>query len=224
MKRLFFALFSMGMLAISCKKDKTDPVDTTPTKPYTNVNAGTQLVYRVVTDSGSATQTAVLDTVTVNGGDTTINSKTYKIFVHSNAGTHSYYNNTGNDYYQFQQVAALGTDIEQLYLKDNAANGDTWYQDVTIPVSGVGDVPVRVTYKIVEKGTSKVVAGITYNDVIGVQTDISSSLLPSGTIVSDIKSYYARNVGLILGLYNIDVSMAGIAIHTDNILVNADLR
>ncbi len=227
MKKAFFALLSICTIVISCKKDKPDPVDPVADKPYMNTVNGTRWTYRVVTDSGLATQSAVIDTVTIDG-DSSINSKVYKILKHTNGGIHSYYNvtanGTANDYYQFQAVAAAGTSIEQLYLKDNLSQNETWAQDVTLTVTGIGDVPVHITYTILEKGTTKVVSGITYNDVIAVKTDLSSTLLPPGTIVSDIKSYYARNIGLIQGDYNVDVAAAGIAIHTDNILQTADLH
>ncbi|MFT3908589.1 MAG: hypothetical protein QM737_04140 [Ferruginibacter sp.] len=227
MKKAIFGLFCISVITFSCKKSDPDPVAPAD-KPYMNLTDGTRWTYRVVTDSGLATQTAVIDTVIVNG-DTTVNSKPYKILVHSNGNLHSYYNNTGNDYYQFQKVVAAGAEIEQLYLKDNLAVGGTWFQDINLVIPGVPpapdtNVPIRLTYTITDKGISKTEYGVTYPDVIGVKTDISSTLLPGGSIVSDIKSYYARNVGLIEGNYNIEVAVAGIAIHTNNFIQSADLH
>lgn len=222
MKKVLFALFSVCLLAVSCKKDKTDPAPVAD-KPYTNTNNGSNWIYEVITDPGAG-QTSALDTVTVTGVDTTINSKNYRILNHTNGGNvHAYLNVTGNDYYQFQDIAAAGTAVEVIYLKDNAAVGTSWTQNINFDLGGIA-VPVVLTSTITEKGGSRTVKGITYNDVIYVSTTLSSSGLPAGSIVSDIRNYYARNIGLIEAVYNIDVPLATLAIHNQTLLQFADPR
>ena len=228
MKKVFFALFSICLFIISCRKDKTDPVDPISGKPYTNTVDGTRWTYEEKTqDPATGDTTSIIDTVTVAGGDTTVevgtaNQRIYRILQHS-SGVHEYQNVSGNDYYRFQDVAAAGVQIQDLYLKDNVDVNGTWNENVNIDLMGI-PVPILITYTVTDKGLTKIVNGITYNDVIGVKTDLSSSGLPPGTIVSDIKSYYARNVGLIEANYNVDVSLAGLAIHTQTLLQSADLH
>jgi hypothetical protein len=224
MKKTIFALFSICLIATSCKKDKSDPVNPIADKPYMNINAGTNWTYDVITDPGTGTQTTVIDTVTVTSTDTTINARVYKIVNHTNGNAKAYFNVTGSDYYEFRELAAAGAQVEQLYLKDNVALNGTWSQDVSINIPGVPvPVPIHIENTVMEKGNSKTVNGITYNDVIMVKTDLTSSLLPGG-IVSDIRSYYTRNIGLIEGDYNIEVSAASIAIHSQTLLKTADPR
>lgn len=138
MKKSIFALFSILVIAISCKKDDPTPAVPVADKPYSNINDGTKWIYRVVTDSGLVTQSSLLDTVTMTAVDTTINSKTYSIANHTNGNTKSYFNitanGTGNDYYQYQQVAALSSQVELLYLKDYAALNETWTQQVPVTI------------------------------------------------------------------------------------------
>jgi hypothetical protein len=220
MKKLIFALFSLLVLAISCKKDDEDPVATP--LPYMNMNSGTTWYYDISTTDTSGNVTTVADTATV-GVDTSINSKTYKIVNHT-SGAASYYNLTGNDYYQFQNLPApLNTAVEALYLKDNVGQGTSWTQTVNVDIGGV-PLPITLTYTLTEKDITKTVNGISYPEVIGVKTDISSSLLP-GAISSDIKNYYARGAGLIEAHYLINVtSPVDIHLNTTTVLKRVDLH
>jgi hypothetical protein len=215
MKKSIFALFSICVIAISCGKDDPDPVSPIATKPYSNTNDGSNWIYdvRTLNTTTSATDTTY-DTSRVVAGDTLINAKTYKKIDHYNGASRSYTNVTGNDYYQFQSVALLDTSIEALYLKDNANVGDNWQQDLTVdPGLGV-PIPFTLKYTILEKGVSRTVYGITYNDVISVKTEVTSSALP-GAITSDIRNYYARDIGLIESYYDIVVT-SPVATHVHN--------
>ncbi len=226
MKKAIFALFSVCLFTISCKKDKTDPVDPVADKPYTNINNGTNWTYDQKTvDPTTGDTTTVIDTARVTGVDTTIaagtaDQRVYKIISHS-AGVNAYLNITGNDYYQFQELAALGTQIQALYLKDNVAVGGNWSQSETVNVTGF-PIPITITLSssVIEKGTSRTINGITYNDVIAVKTDLT---VPGLTVTSDIRNYYARNIGLIQGNYLIDVPGVT-SINTQTLIKTADPR
>ena len=85
-------------------------------------------------------------------------------------------------------------------------------------------LPVTITNSIIEKGISKTVMGVNYTDVITVKTDISVTGLPAGTIVADIKSYYARRVGQIQGDYKVTIALASVDINTQTLLKSAYIR
>lgn len=226
MKKTIFSLITITLFALSCKKDKTDPVDPVGNKPYTNMNYQTRWTYDVKTqDPATGDTTAVTDTATVSDRDTTVaqgtaDQRTYKVITHT-SGANSYLNISGNDYYQYQDVAALGVQVQALYLKDNVDVNGTWTQNETVTVPGI-PIPLTLTFTstIFEKGGSRTVNGITYNDIIGVSTTLTVPGLP---VTSDIKNYYARNIGLIEGSYDIDATGVT-SLHTKTQIINADLH
>jgi hypothetical protein len=194
------------------------------------ITTGSKWTYDVITNPGTAGSTTVADTVTVTATDTTVeqgtaNQRIYRIFKHSNGNTSDYYNITGNDYYRFQTLPLNNLQLQNLYLKDNATVGTSWSQTLNVTVPGFPTpIPVTVTNSITEKGISKTVNGIAYNDVINIKTDISSAGLPAGTIVTDIKSYYAPKVGLIEGDYKITVALVSVDVNTQTLLKTAVIQ
>lgn len=227
MKKLIFALFSVSSLLFACKKSDPDPVAPT-NQPYANANDGTNWIYEVKTQDATTLDTIVsLDTSRVSKPDTAIGSKSYYRVIH-NDGTHTYFNVSGNDYYQFQHIvlpSVIDTSIEILYLKDNAATGVSWSQDLTVNVDIGGGitVPVKITFTstITAAGTSnpKTINGITYPDVISVSTALTNNAgLP---MTSNIVNHYARNIGLIQGNYDVDITSFG-GIHNQTSLKYSD--
>lgn len=222
MKKTILALCCLCILAVSCKKNNPDNVAPAD-QPYSNTNDGSNWTYEQSTqDPTTGDTTSLIDTVRVTGVDTTIgtgtDAKIYRVLSHT-AGVNAYLNVSGNDYYQFQEIAMLGTQIQALYLKDNVAVGTSWSQNETVTVPGI-PIPITITLgsSITEKGTSKIVNGVTYNDVIGVKTTLT---VPGLTVNSDIQNYYARNIGLIAGNYDIDVSGLT-SIHTSTLIKTVD--
>ncbi len=115
---------------------------------------------------------------------------------------------------------------ERLYLKDNVSIGSSWIQSTNVTVPGIPfPVPVTLTYQISEKGISRTVNAITYNDVIHVSTTISSSLIPSASLTSSINSYYAKKYGLIENSTIIKLDFTGIVenVNIETKLVNSIL-
>ena len=224
MKKVLFPVILLTLVVISCKKsdDTTNPV---VVDSYMSITANSNWVYDVITNPG-ASQTVTEDTVTTTSTDTTVNGRTYRIFSHK-SGTESYYNISGHDYYQFRQLSLAGTNIpvEDLYLKDDQVAGISWSQTVTLTVPGAPfPIPVTITNSIFEKGVTKTVNGVSYSDVITVKTDLTSSSLPAGSITSNIKSYYARKVGLIQGDYSIQIPLATVNINTQTLLKTATIQ
>jgi hypothetical protein len=228
MKKVLFASISICFLAISCSKSDDNP--TPAADQYMTITTGSKWTYDVITNPGTAGSTTVADTVTVTATDTTVeqgtaNQRIYRIFKHSNGNTSDYYNITGNDYYRFQTLPLNNLQLQNLYLKDNATVGTSWSQTLNVTVPGFPTpIPVTVTNSITEKGISKTVNGIAYNDVINIKTDISSAGLPAGTIVTDIKSYYAPKVGLIEGDYKITVALVSVDVNTQTLLKTAVIQ
>jgi hypothetical protein len=223
MKKSLIPCFLVCLIAISCSKDSNP--DPTPTaEKYMTITTNSKWTYDVITNPGP-TQTSIIDTVTATGPDTTINSRSYKIFKHSNGNISDYYNISGNDYYRYQKQDLNGTmlEIDELYLKEGQSTGYTWSNVVTLDVSGF-PVPVTITHTILETDGSKTVNGTLYTKVITVKTDITSTSLPPGyTLVTDIKSYYSPKFGMIQGDYKVQLIAASIDINTQTLLKTAVL-
>ena len=222
MKKAFLVFFSLPALFISCKKSSTDASATASTK-YMTLSTGSKWTYDVISNPGTAGSATVIDTVTVSATDTVVGSRTYRIAKHTvaiNGSTSDYYNISGNDYYRYQNFPASSTKIENIYLKDNADVATTWTQTVNAVISGT-TLPVTITNSIAAKGLSKTINGTTYTNVIDVKTDLSSTGLPAGSIISNIHSYYAPKVGLIEGDYSVQVALASINVNTQTLIRTA---
>ena len=192
-------IFCCAILIFSaCKKTNSGKNTTTPVQEtYINTNSGSSWAYHENNSSG-ATPINSDYTVTSSSKDTSINSKNYHVYNYSYGGS-EYLNLTGNSYYQFDSIpGALGQIFERFYLKDNAAVGVNWKQDLSITIPSVPlSIPVTITNNITEKGISRTVNGTIYTGVIHVTTNISSSLIPAASLTSAIDSYYAPKYGLI---------------------------
>ena len=239
MKKVLFPCLSAIVLLISCSKD--DPASNTPAADkYQSITTGNKWIYDVTTNPGTPTQSTVPDTVTTTATDTSVtlsgSSRTYRIFKHSNGDISDYYNISGyfengtfigSDYYRYQKIDLNGTflQIEDLYLRDYKPLNSNWSQTLNLNLPGFPfAVPVTVTNTIIEKGSSRTVNGTAYTDVIAIKTDITSSGLPAGTIVTDIKTYYAKKVGMIEADYKVQISAASVDINTKTILKSATIQ
>lgn len=228
MKKIFLSVIVSGFLFVSCSKSDDNP--NPEVIKYMSYTSGSKWTYDVITNPGTPGSTTVVDTVTCTATDTTVeagtaNQRIYRIMKHSNGNTSDYYNITGNDYYRFRTLPIDNLKIQELYLKDNAAVGTSWAQTVPVNVPGFpAPIPITVTNSVTEKGITKTVNGIIYNNVVNIKTEISSASLPAGTIVTDIKSYYAPNVGLIEGDYKVTIALAAIDVNNQTLLKSAVIQ
>lgn len=228
MKKVIFCAAISGFLFFSCSKSDDSP--TPEIVKYMSLTAGSKWTYDVTTNPGTPGATTVADTVTCTATDTTVeagtaNQRIYRIMKHSNGNTSDYYNITGNDYYRFQVLPLDNLKIQDLYLKDNAAVGVSWGQTVPVNVPGFpAPIPITVTNTVTSKDLTKTVNGIEYKNVILITTTITSSSLPAGTIVTDIRSYYAPKVGLIEGDYKVVVALAAIDVNNQTLLKTAEIQ
>ena len=230
MKKIIISALFIASMATSCKKD--DPGTGTPAiSKFITTTPGTTWTYQTTDNSTSEVTTY---TRTSSDRDTTINSKLYHIFNNTdlNGTTEAYYNNTGNDYYQFSTLADALDPIELNYFNDSKIVGETWNQSVTAPVPN-SPIPlsltIRINYSVVEKGTSLVVNGITYTNVTKVKSDITIDPIPFVTIstTSNIYNYYAPKYGLIKSDFNLVASLSGAEVintNTSDILMSSSIQ
>ena len=225
MKIKFSLVLLIALFVVSCKKDKSNPTPPTTATSYQNVAAGSTWNYHSVDNTGSSAPSDY--TITSTSKDTSINSKSYHVYSDSE-GSNQYINITGSDYYEFDSLPAnLGSAIERLYLKDNAAIAANWTQNVNVNIPGSPiPVPVTITNTIAEKGISRTVGATTYTDVIHVSTAIASTLIPTASLTTSIDTYYAPNYGMIENTSSVSLDFLGIVqdYDTQTTLVSADLK
>ncbi|HEY5408784.1 MAG TPA: hypothetical protein VIJ92_16945 [Ginsengibacter sp.] len=206
------------LFVISCKKNSTGGVTPQQQDTYLTTSAGSTWNYHEVDSSGSTPVNK--DYVLISSSkDTVVNTRSYHVFNVSTGGS-QYLTLSGNDYYQYDSLPAGSgnSDFEQLYLKDNVNVGTSWSQSSNVTIQGV-TVPITLTYKISQKGISRTVNSINYNNVTVVSTTISSALIPAASLTSSINSYYAPKYGLIENATLINLNYGGI---TEN--VNTEIK
>lgn len=215
MKTRFFAAIAAVALFTSCQKDFSAEFGTLPqtnitntanalgvnnckASPYFPVCTGSQYHY---TDTRGAiaagTELGAANNYTLNYlGDTTIENKIYQKIKGISAQA-IYYNSTNGVLSQIVLNENAATNTTTPYykftiVKSNEPVGTTW-RDVLVLANNTSEIN---DYKIVAKGISKTVSGITYNDVIQIRQDISSTSYGT-TPFMHIDQYMAKGVGLI---------------------------
>lgn len=189
------------LLLAGCKKNEDAP----PAGDYSPISAGSTWTYQTNTTPGAGTGTY---TLTATNRDSVVNGRSYRVFT-STTGTNSYRNKSGNDYWSFGTVPAVNLQIEQLYLKDNAAVGANWQSTQTINMPGApAPLVATLIFTVKEKGISRTVSGTSFSNVIRVGLKVSVTL--AGEVV-DADFYHAPGVGLIETRYEVkNLTIAGI--------------
>lgn len=207
------------LLFTACKKSGTGNNPQTQ-ETYLNTAAGSSWTYHEKNSSGTTPENSDY-TVTSTSKDTAINGRSYHVYNYSYSGN-EYLNVSGHSYYQFDSIpGGLGQIFERLYLKDDAAVGISWKQDISVTIPGIlVSIPVTITNNIAEKGISRTANGINYTNVIHVSTGITSTLIPSASITSSINSYYAQKYGLIENTSVVHLDYLGI---TENVNIETKL-
>lgn len=205
---------------ISCKKQSPSA----PAGSFQPNTSGSTWNYNI---SGTLTGNF---TLTATSRDTSIGSRSYRVFTNS-AGPNEYYAQSGSDYFRFSSLAELNNQaVELLYLKDNLAVGQTWVEikTVNVTITGLGTQPVTasLTFRVAEKGIRHTVNGTAYDDVMRIDVTPSFSILTSAIPVnsSNIRYYYARNVGLIQSFNALRIDLAGINTSTETRLTSYTIR
>jgi len=189
------------ILLISCQKELSLD-DGILAPPVSNTNCksctfqpwcqGSVYTYLDSTILGTATPS----TTTINiVGDTTIDGKSFQKFTEN--GVSGYYNCTnGVVSVKVFNAGAGGANIivTSTLFKPNDPAGTTW-TDNNVNQQGLGFVYNSET---ISKGGTRVVLGVTYNDVMHVRftTEMPVPII-GNMVISTTNSYYANNIGLI---------------------------
>lgn len=226
MKIKLSLLLAIVLITFSCKKNGGDPAPPSQPDPYFNSAAGSFWDYHSVDNSGVTSPSDY--TITSTSRDSSISSKSYHVYDNSLGGS-QYLNITGHDYYEFDSLpAGLGVGaIERLYLKDNAAAGTNWSQNISVTIPGSPlQVPFTITNSIMAKDITRTVGGKSYSNVIHVSTAIHSSLIPAASLMTNINSYYAPGYGLIENSSVVHLDYLGLMedLDTQTTLVSATLK
>lgn len=222
MKQILFGALACTLLFTACKKSNDDD-NTTPAEKFMSTSAGSSWNYAYVDNANAANNYNYTRTSTTT--DTSINSKSYHKYSLSTGGS-EYYAISGSDYYNFGSLPAQlgGTNVENLYLKDNIGAGTSWSQVFNIEYLGV---PLSITANntIAEKGISWTVNGTTYTNVIKVVTTLTPPTIPGLTATTNLTYYYAPKVGLIENriIANIDAFGTVTDVDTKTTLTSANI-
>jgi len=139
-----------------------------------------------------------------------INGNTYNEFVETDdavAGTNSsrYFRKSGSSYYEYVDASYyLGFDapalLDYIFLKDDVNSGTSWTTNTfSGSISGSPQITLRMKLAILEKDVSVTVKGTAYANTIVVDQrfEINAGGTWTEAPYGSIKSYYARNIGLV---------------------------
>jgi hypothetical protein len=176
---------------LGCKKDKMEAPSLNDYLPLTN---GSVWKYSYGSDGGHTDTLAI----TMTGGTTRINGKTYYDVTSTyKQGFSQGYFYAGNHFYAMRTVA-LGSDagMEVQLLNDTASVGYRW---ITRPTDDgtVGGMPVQAVNTIVEKGISRTENGRTFSEVIHTRVELQYDYGSGYQTNITYDFYLAKGVGLI---------------------------
>jgi len=193
--RKIFAIMIIGgaILAAGCSK-KNNPGPSASADSYLPVSSGSTWTYNDVV-GGSASQL----TITMTGGTSVINGKTYYAgtSASSTRGTSTGYFYAANHSYSFRATsAAVNITIELQMGNDEQNVGYTW---TTTPTDNgtINGVSAKTVNTIKEKNISRTVNGKTFNNVIHTQVDLQYDLGTGFQSVATYDIYLAKGVGMI---------------------------
>lgn len=197
---LIILLLTLGII-FSCKKKKVPPLPTS-TANFQPISAGSAWSYTATSNSVTNNYT-----LTATANDSTIDGKTYKVFINS-GGPNEYYYKTGNDYYRYSYFIALNQALDLLYLKDNLSVGATWTQNKNATINGVNGTAI-LECLVAEKGISYTVNGKTFTNVMHIKINPTFSV--SGIKLTNNKAeihyYFADNIGFIYSSTDLSVAI-----------------
>ena len=142
------------------------------------------------TTAGGAASTSVSSQQRV--GDTTINDQSFAKVTGDGSKQYNYQNTSDG---VTTLVSFNGTEkITTTVLKANEPVGTVWTDQFT-----TGGIPTTYEWTIAEKGISRTVLGVTYNDVIKVHLNGTAAMgdKAANTPIANADYYYAPAVGLI---------------------------
>ncbi|MCC8410603.1 hypothetical protein LJ707_16790 [Mucilaginibacter sp. UR6-1] len=206
MKQAYLLLIAFTLIFTACKKGVDDFPNTpntgeipgtTTNATYQPFGAGAKWVYHG--------QSGIGDFVIEDTRTTILNGKSKKIdgqvfyegITTSSAGTISGYIGYNNGIYAQQaEAAALGLNAIMPIYNDRKNIGET-YQQLFNYVSEGQAVNARFSVELLEKGISKTVRGVTYNDVVHTRIKTDVKLGDEWISYTGNEIYLAKGVGII---------------------------
>ncbi|CAN5834706.1 hypothetical protein BH11BAC4_BH11BAC4_08080 [soil metagenome] len=196
--RSLFIILAAGLAFASCKKeDVAQPVAgttgkvaaTAESQSYFTTPDGAAYSYVDTTGAGiSSTNVSSQKSL----GDTTIGEISFAKVTRDGSHVNSYQHSANG---VTTMVAYNGADkITTTVLKANEPVGAVWTDEFTS-----AGIPTSYKWQITEKGISKTVLGVTYDNVIKVHLLGTAKIGAKGatTAIANADYYYAPNIGLI---------------------------
>lgn len=188
--RILSILAILTTAFLSCKKGNNEPAETL-NNTYQPVTKGSYWKYNEVSPYGTK-----VSTTTMTGEKVVINNRIYDEYTTVIDGL----NTTGIGYFYVKDgiiMATASSSSEALFLKENAAVGETWIfmgpMNDEVP-GNITSETYSIIAKVIEKGIAHTVAGKTFKNVIHIK---HIQQFTSGATV-DLNDYYiAKGVGMI---------------------------
>ena len=187
--------------------------NSTNSTSYQPVTANSTRTYQLTDYTGGVSNA----TITITGNQSTINGKAYNEYNYiTDLNTETGYYYYSNNLYINRKTTSLGDD-DIPYLNDNVAVGGTWTGSSISP-PGTG-ATATYTGTLMEKGISKTVNGITFNNVYHTQIVLQYTISGNALPVQDTDDYYiAKGVGII----EIDTNTSGLT--TKTVIVSYNVK
>ena len=200
MKHKFIYLFILVFFA-ACSKEDVDPgVDTTElnnqvtTCQYAPYTTGSTFVYEQSLNGSTTTATWTV------GNSQMINGKQFveiSGFLGTNGNNSSFFNCENGEYTVYDNnVPTLNGALELIYMKENVSPNTTWTETISQSANGI-NYNTKYEFTYVSLDATRMVNGITYNNVIHIHLDSSTNPFGYYTPFSSDDYYWAEGVGLI---------------------------
>lgn len=168
---------------------------------YLPLTKNTHWKYTVKTDS----KKQQISKLTVSGQHKAFNSKNYTVVNSVMDGKDAadlYYAQDLHDYYLYTNSGTSDDqtlNMEILFLKDNAAVGDTWL----VPAGTANGFSLNCYGKIIDNNATITVSGKQYKHVIHSYIEIRKPFLFSYIVVNKQDFYTAENIGIVQNVSNV---------------------
>ncbi|WP_133259528.1 hypothetical protein [Pseudochryseolinea flava] len=178
MKKLWFMI--LLALSFACSKDESKESIVSRDDYFPNT-PGTTWTY-----DGPLEGTMVVTSERKTFGD-----KVYSELVQEGAQSGASYLNKGSGDYYLRGFAGLG-EIDLLVLKDDVDEGATWDQNITYQGTSA-----KVYYTLSQKNIEETIDGETFNNVIVVEVNVTTSAFGSALTVAALTFHFGKGVGIV---------------------------
>ena len=180
MKKLLSAALLASLFMVGCSKSGSSPSVTPTNTDYQPTTAGSSWQFKDSASGGISTMTATSNTNVISG-------TTYVVFNSTSPGSSTVtpvYISKQNGFYDFIGLFSSATTtggIDFRYLNDQLAVGGTWNFNAGGFSAGGYTIPAVISGKIIEKGITKTVNGVSFSNVIHSQITLKYDYSSFGT-------------------------------------------